>query len=77
MLVCVRHGRQLVCKQNSVYAEQLTDGTPYQVWSSDRWECPYPFCPTEILMTADQAIVQHWDEGRYPQLANRAEVKFE
>jgi hypothetical protein len=77
MLVCVTHGRRLVCAQNSVYAEQLTDGIPYQIWSSDIWRCAYPDCPTQILMTADQAIVQYHDEGRYGVLAERVRERFE
>lgn len=77
MLVCVTHGRRLVCSQNSVYAEQLTDGIPYQIWSSDIWQCPEWGCDTSILVTAAQAIVQYHDEGRYRPLAERVQERFE
>ena len=74
MYVCVKDGRALRVIKNSVYAEQMTDGQPYQIWACDEWSCPD--CDYRILVSAPQSCAQHWDTERWAGYANRTEVMF-
>lgn len=78
MYVCFTDGRELRVVKNTVYAEQLYDGSKiqgngYQVWSSDKWQCPE--CGYELIVTGQQAIAQSWQED-YRRWADRTEVTF-
>ena len=78
LLLCVKDGREMKVVKNTVYAEQMVEGRPFRVYSSDKWGCPE--CGFEILLTAPIAIVENWNwepGEHYLRIAPRVEVKFE
>lgn len=73
MYICVQCGRILRIVKNGVYAEELTDITPYRIWSTDKWGCPE--CRFEILVTAPMPSSEYWQDS-YAKYDERVEVRF-
>jgi hypothetical protein len=74
MKVCVKDGRVLKIVKNGVISELVDDnGDPYKIYYADRWACPE--CGLEILVTAPNAVAEHWEEA-YSFYSTRIETQF-
>lgn len=56
MYICCNKSLKVV--QNGVLAEVKIAGESYQLYHSDRWQCPA--CGRELIVTAGEPIAEVW-----------------
>lgn len=74
--VCVKDGRILRIQKNSVLAELLDGaGESYKIFYADRWGCPK--CGFAILVTAPNAVAEHFQEEHYDRIKRGVDLSFQ
>lgn len=73
--ICAKCGRFLTCEKNGVIFEQLqSDGTPYKLWSGDRWACHG--CGAELIVGVGQGPIAEHYQRDYQEKAERFGVEL-
>ena len=70
--ICVPCGRFYRPEKNGVLFVEALDGTPYKLWSGDKWKCPN--CGSEVIVGSGLEPISEHYEPDFTETVERARI---